>query len=67
MKTITLVAFNRPDYLRRTLAALEACQVDNYTLFIGVEPGNREVIDLCRGISFMPTQLTINEARLGLK
>jgi len=66
MKTITLVACSRLDYLKSTVESLKNNNLAGYTLFIGVEPLNAEVISYCRQLNFMPTELTVNSSQLGV-
>jgi hypothetical protein len=66
MKTITLVACNRLHYLRQTIECLKKNNLDGYKLFLGVEPLDEAVIAYCRGLNFMPFDLTINSERLGV-
>lgn len=66
MKTITLVVNDRPTYLEQTLEALRLCCLDDYTMFIGVEPGNADVLTMCRSITFMRTVVCVNSRRLGV-
>lgn len=66
MKTITLVAYNRLHYLVPMIESLKRNNLDGYTLFIGVEPDNSSVVDYCRTLDFMPTEVTINSTRLGV-
>jgi|GEM_PF-996127 len=66
-KVITLVLYNRPDYTRRVLAALRACDgVGNYLILPHVEPGNDEVLALAEKIDFAQVKLTLNPRRLGI-
>lgn len=66
MKIIASCHYNRPFYSKQCFEHLSKCKgIENYTMVIGVEPGNQEVIDLCRGINFCDYLLQINETRLG--
>ncbi len=66
MKTITLVACNRLNYLKCAIESLKKNNLNGYTLFIGVEPVDEEVISYCRQLDFMPTHVTVNSSRLGV-
>lgn len=69
MKTLSLTAFNRPQYLKQTLASLKvALQHVKYDkLFIQVDPKNGEVQYLCKQIDFIETDLVINKTRFGVR
>ena len=42
---ISVVAYNRPDYLRQVVAALGQCRgIEKYTVMFFLEPGNAEVV-----------------------
>lgn len=66
-KTITLVANNRLHYLKEMVDSLRRNNLTDYSLFIGVEPDESAVVAFCKSMDFMPTQLTINATRLGVK
>jgi hypothetical protein len=66
VKTITLVAYNRLRYLARTLESLRQNTLDDYTLFIGVEPEDEDVADYCKRIDWIPTRVTVNRERYGV-
>lgn len=69
MKTISLTAYNRPDNLKQLLASLAKQNVlfHDYLLVIHIEPGNQEVIEMCREIDFVTTEIVINDQVLGIK
>ena len=69
MKTITMTAHDRPNYLKQTLSQFATTNsldgVDK--MFFGVEPGNKEVLDLCRSMQEkVPTHITVNPGKLGV-
>src|SRR5574343_1470620 len=68
MKTMTLVAYNRPAYTAETLASIENARgFDTYKLYIALEPGNKEtrdvVINFCQ--RHQNTVLIENPLKLG--
>jgi len=67
-KVITMVLYNRPDYTRQTLEALRQCDgVNEYTILVHVEPGEREVLSLAKGIDFTrDLDVVLNPQRLGI-
>lgn len=65
MKAITIPAYNRPQYLRRTLDSIKAADPSGWKLFIGVEPTNPEVVSICKSIRFMPCDVVVNKTCLG--
>jgi len=49
---VTVVAYNRPSYLRRSLAALGKCKgIEKYTVLIFVEPEVPEVAEVARSFA----------------
>ena len=66
MKSITLVACNRPAYTQQVLDSIKANDRYGYHLFIAVEPGCQEVVDLCKRVDFMPTTVIENPTKLGI-
>src|SRR5260221_6365651 len=66
MKTITLIAFNRPEYTREVLESLRTNNTKNYVLFIAIEPGCEQTIDICRSVDFMPVEILVNPSRRGV-
>jgi hypothetical protein len=53
MKSITVLAYNRPDYLRRTLAALAQCRgVDAYEIYVSVDDAANQTETLVAAHSF---------------
>lgn len=64
MKTISIVLYNRPDYTKQVLQALDNCiGIDQYYISIFIEPGCQEVIDIAN--QFNSDVLKVNEKRLG--
>jgi hypothetical protein len=62
---ITMCHWNRPDYTRRSLAALRRCRnISEAILLPHVEPGCEEVIALCQAVDFCEVQVTVNPRRL---
>ncbi len=66
MKTITLVANNRLNYLKRMIQSLRENDLSGYTLFVGVEPEDQEVVEFCQDFDFMPANVTVNPRKLGV-
>lgn len=67
MKTITLTATNRPHYLKILLDSLRANNLSGYTLYCSVEPGDKEVFSMCSKINFVPTVITLNHRKRGVR
>lgn len=67
MKTITLPANDRPHYLERTLESLSTLDLSGYTLFVALEPGCPENVDLVRQVSFVGVDLRVNPVKLGVQ
>ena len=67
MKTITLPAHNRPDYLKQTIDSLKQLDLNDFTLFVNLEPNCQENIDLINGIDFVKVDLKINDKKLGVR
>lgn len=66
MKTISLVAYNRPDYLRITLASLRRLDWSGYEMFICLERGaHRDVKELCEAIDWIPRNIYEAQQKLG--
>ncbi len=64
-KVVTMTHYNRPDYTRRSLAALAKCRgIEDCLLLPHVEPVNDEVIALLRAASFCECRVTINPTKL---
>lgn len=67
MKTITLVAFRRPDYTLETINSLRVQRnISDYHLFVAIEPGHLETYAVCRGIDFMDRTIEVNSTVLGV-
>ena len=66
MKTITLIAYNRPHYLKRMLESLSRNNLEGYHLYCGVEPNCQEVIDICKAIDFVPCMVHVNAVQMGI-
>lgn len=64
MKTVTLTTFNRPSYLRRVLMSLRQNRYQDYTLFVGMEPGCPEVERILDEIRWIRTVIIKNPQRL---
>jgi hypothetical protein len=55
MKTISVIAYNRPAYLRRVLEALEKCRgVENYKVFVSVDDAAHQLETLLAAHGSMP-------------
>src|SRR4051794_8309684 len=66
-KVITMCLFKRPDYTRRVLEALRACDgIGDYLVLPHVEPGDDEGRALVEGIDFAECLPTFNRERLGV-
>ncbi len=68
MRAIALTVYRRPQYLRQVLESLKQnTGLDQYTLFIGAEPVDAQVIKICQDIDFIKTDLKINPKVLGVR
>jgi hypothetical protein len=70
MKTISVSLFNRPDYTKQVLNALEKCTgIEEYHIFIRAEPGDskeiKETISIANSFSHSNKNLIVNPKRLG--
>lgn len=66
--SITITANNRPHYLTQSLEALSrASGVNEWHLFVGLEPGNEACAQICRNINFMPATILYNDEQLGVR
>ena len=61
MKTITLACKDRPDYTLKVLNSLKEQnkKLDDYKLYINIDPGCREVVDICNSVNFIETDIKI--------
>lgn len=68
LKTISITAYKRPEYLKQVLASIQANKfVDQYELFLGLEPGNNEIVDLVKSIDWIKTHIYVNDVVLGVR
>lgn len=68
MKTITLPAHNRPEYLQRTLQSLSQCyNLADYMLIIGCEPVNEQCIEIASSFSFPNKTIIVNKEKKGVR
>ena len=67
MKTMTMTVCRRPEYLIEVLDTLKAAKPEGYKLFLGIEPDNQEVRDICKNIDFMETDYFVNDRVLGVR
>jgi glycosyltransferase involved in cell wall biosynthesis len=65
-RTITLPAYRRAGRLREVLDSFRKNRTDGYTLYVSLEPGFPEVLDVVRSIDWIPVRLSINDRNLGL-
>ncbi len=66
-KAITLIAYNRPDYLKEVISALSQVKgIEDYRLFCGIDPGCPKVVEMCRNIDFVESEIVVNPARFGV-
>lgn len=66
--TVTLTVTDRPHYLRQTLEHLRQVRgIEQWHLFIGLEPGCPECAQLCEAIDFMPRTILSNPQQLGIR
>lgn len=62
---ITMTHYKRPDYTRRSLAALAKCEgIAQCTLVLHAEPGNDEVVDLLNAVDFCERRVVVNPERI---
>lgn len=65
---ITMTAYKRPEYLRQALDSLRLCDgKEQFDLHIGLEPGVREVADICDSVDWMNRTVHRNVERLGVR
>jgi hypothetical protein len=65
---MTMTAFKRPKYLQTALDSLSKNGgLDDYVLNFGIEPGNEEVIKICKSVSFMQSNAVVNPRQLGVR
>lgn len=68
MKTLSITAFNRPQYLKKVIKSLSKNNLTGYDkLYCGLEPGYQETIDICSNIKFIPTELIVNPVNFGVR
>lgn len=68
MKTMTLTVHKRPEYLAKVLDSLKAnSNLQDYKLFLGIEPGDDTVVDICKSIDFMDVDFHLNVVKLGVR
>jgi len=60
-KTITLTCKNRPDYTQKVINSLKEQnkKLDDWKLYINIDPGCKEVLDICKKIDFIETDIKI--------
>lgn len=64
---ITTTQFNRPHYTKQFIESLSKVKgIDLCTLVISIDGQNEEVINLCNGIKFCETHISINKEPLGV-
>uniref|UniRef100_A0A6M3IG60 Putative glycosyltransferase n=1 Tax=viral metagenome TaxID=1070528 RepID=A0A6M3IG60_9ZZZZ len=64
---MTMCAYNRPDYTKQVLDHLQGCVgIEKYLFIPCVEPGNQEVVDLFKKISFVECKPIFHEKKLGV-
>lgn len=66
MKTLTMPVFRRPHYMALALESIGRCKPKGYRMYIGVEPGCPETLDLARGVKFMECVVIENKTVLGV-
>lgn len=67
MNVITSCHFDRPDYTKRSLAALRRChRVADWVFLPHVEPGSREVREMIQAVDFIRTEPVFNATRFGV-
>lgn len=69
MRTITITATHRPEYLVEVLRSLKENDCRGYELFIAIEPTPRadEIVELVKKIDWIKTHLVKNRKRLGVR
>jgi len=66
MKTISMTAFNRPAYLKQTLAGLAANNPKEWHIFISIDPSavTPEIVSICKAAKgFTSVTLNVNATR----
>lgn len=62
---ISMTHFRRPDYTRRSLAALSKCDgIEHCTLVLHAEPVDADVIAQLKAVSFCEARVTVNPTRV---
>lgn len=65
-KVVTVTLFRRPAYSQQVLHALLQCAgIEEYLVFLHVDPGCQAVIDLARGFRHRRKCVTVNQSVLG--
>ena len=68
MKTITITAHNRPQYLKQVLESLKQNDLRGYDkLYCALEPGCPENVELCKKIDFIQKEIVVNSTKLGVR
>lgn len=67
MKTITVTAWRRPQYLMQIVSDLAKNTCDDWRLYCAIEPGNRQTLQVCQRINFVETVIIQNPKRLGVR
>jgi hypothetical protein len=66
MKTVTLTAYERPQYLTTVVSDLSKNNCDGFQLYCALEPGSEACMDICHGIDFMERHIHQNANKLGV-
>lgn len=68
MKLITMVVYQRPEFLSEVLDSLSKAEgIEDYRLMICQEPGNKEIFDLVTNIKFCEVDHIYNPHKLGMR
>jgi hypothetical protein len=68
MKSISITAWKRPEYLQQVLASIKACKhVEEYELFLSLEPGCEDTLKLANSIDWIKTHVRVNKTKLGVR
>ena len=66
MRSITITAWRRPEYLNTMLASLAKNDLSGYRIYFGLEPGCTPVIDLADAFPHEDKIIVINQKKLGV-
>lgn len=66
-KTISITAWQRPEYLKQVLASIKEAAPVGYKLFIGLEPGNPHSFAVAQSVDWIEKKVIVNPERYGVR